>query len=76
MGSIGWTAMHFAARNGNRHLSDLVLKSDGDINAVNSDNRTPLHMAVTMTNTEYVGYLIDNGADCLTTSGVTLQKVI
>jgi len=59
----GCTAMHTAAKKGNKELVILLAGYGGDINKVNNDSETPLHLAVQGCNEEIVRWLLLKGAN-------------
>jgi len=42
-----WTALHYAAKTGNKEIAERLLEANADANAVRTDGRTPLHTAAT-----------------------------
>ncbi|KAI5889900.1 ankyrin [Schizophyllum commune H4-8] len=60
----GWTALHFAAREGCIHTARLLLERGANVNALNSLHRTPLHLAAQCENhnTAVIRLLVDRDA--------------
>lgn len=61
----GYTLLHNAVKEGNKGMVKVLLENGVDVNAVNSDGDTPLHVAVKRKNVDkkMVDILIKNGAD-------------
>ncbi|XP_063838739.1 ankyrin repeat domain-containing protein 39 [Ostrinia nubilalis] len=59
----GYTALHYAARNGHTDVCDILIKNGACIDAqTKSGKATPLHKAAAAGNTTAVKFLIDSGA--------------
>jgi ankyrin repeat protein len=58
-----WTCLHYAAREGQREVVELILNHGGDLGAVPKGGATPLRMAVRSNNTEVIKLLVNHGAD-------------
>ena len=56
----GWTAIHYAASNGNAELLKFLIKNGANVNAVTADGKTPLSLAGS--NTEIIELLKAAGA--------------
>ena len=55
---------HWLAVNGkHKNVAKLLLSAGADINATDSDGKSPLHVAARFGHVEFVQFLIDNGAD-------------
>ena len=66
--AFGFPALHFAAANTNAmERMNLLLRDDANIDGVDKNGNTPLHVALMMDLPEVCDYLIDHGAslDCL-----------
>ena len=60
----GWTPLHWAAWEGHRQITELLIVSDADVNAKDEIGMTPLHWAAVLgRKNEIVELLITNGAD-------------
>jgi ankyrin repeat protein len=59
----GWTLLHYAIRESNEDIVDLLLKRGMDINAKDKYGYTPLHWAVTNKDKKMVELLVSRGAD-------------
>jgi ankyrin repeat protein len=59
----GWSLVHFAVRESNADILDLLLSKGMDINAKDKYGYTPLHWAVTNKNLRMVELLVSRGAD-------------
>jgi tetratricopeptide (TPR) repeat protein len=59
----GWTALHFAARNGQVEFARRLLEAKADVNALGPSDETPLHLASGWGTKETVGLLLQCGAD-------------
>uniref|UniRef100_A0A1Y1NLE7 Uncharacterized protein n=1 Tax=Photinus pyralis TaxID=7054 RepID=A0A1Y1NLE7_PHOPY len=57
------TPLHFAVRNGNLEIVDMLLDRHAEINAKNVDGTTPLHIAVENGHENLVKLLLERGAD-------------
>lgn len=68
MGQV--TALHVAARAGNRYLIDVLMdEHDLDVNQPDSEGHTPLHWAVSSCRgTQYIDHLVFRGADVKATA--------
>ena len=42
----GWTALHWAALNGHKEVVQLLISNGADVNAKNSDGKTPADLAM------------------------------
>jgi len=75
-GESGFTALHHAARSGNKQAADLLIAQGADINAKDKEGHTPLYVAV---NYDYrvAALLMNKGADSSieTESGKTLGQL-
>ena len=60
---IGSTPLHSAAFVGNTLIGQFLISKGININAVDKDNTTPLHIAVGKQHKEFVKLLVENGAD-------------
>eukprot|EP00177_Eucheuma_denticulatum_P005177 GFKZ01009427.1.p1 GENE.GFKZ01009427.1~~GFKZ01009427.1.p1 ORF type:complete len:634 (+),score=85.87 GFKZ01009427.1:592-2493(+) len=61
-----WTALHEAVKAGDERieiLNYLIEECDGDVNAVDDDGWTPLHVAARFSSTEAVDILVKAGCD-------------
>ncbi|MCE9637702.1 MAG: ankyrin repeat domain-containing protein [Planctomycetes bacterium] len=63
MGGSGWTALHWAARDGNDPVVELLLTRGADPNAPTTQGFTPLHLAAEECRPEAVRRLLAAGAD-------------
>ena len=43
--SLGWTPLHYTAASGNRQITKLLISKGANVNAINSNNDTPLDIA-------------------------------
>ena len=59
----GFTALHFAARNGNVKTVKLLLEHGADINAVSSSIGTPMIVSILFDQKEVFSELLQNGAN-------------
>jgi len=61
----GYHAIHFAAasKDNAKELLTILLDAGADINALNDNGQTPLHIATFWDNAEAVKLLLDRGAD-------------
>ena len=57
--SNGWTALHYAAQNGDFESVQILIDKKADINAFSNNGRTPLHLAAKMNRKNIVRYLLD-----------------
>ena len=57
-----YTALHFAAENGNLEQVNFLLKHRANIDCVNNRKRTPLHLATLFARVEVIKILLVNGA--------------
>jgi ankyrin repeat protein len=71
-GLRGWTALHFAALNGNYKAAETLLASNADVNAKGDDGATPLHLTtecqarwvdIAAAHTQVTKLLLDHQAD-------------
>ena len=42
---LGWTPLHYTATSGNRQITKLLISKGANVNAINSNNDTPLDIA-------------------------------
>ncbi len=63
MGGSGWTALHWAARDGNDAVVELLLERGASPNLPTSEGYTPLHFAAEECRTAAVRRLLAAGAD-------------
>ncbi|XP_055921236.1 ankyrin repeat domain-containing protein 39 [Eupeodes corollae] len=64
--NFGYTALHYAARNGNEDICNLLINVGGaDVNAVTNGGATPLHRAAMMGHLNIVELLIKAKANPL-----------
>lgn len=62
--AAGYTALHYAARNGHRKICQELLSNGANVNAVTrSGKATPLHRAVTQNHIHIVELLLTANAD-------------
>jgi ankyrin repeat protein len=59
----GYTPLHFAAKNGNKDVAQLLIDKEADINAKSNINETPLHVAAKYGNSGVAKLLIDKDAN-------------
>lgn len=59
----GYSAMHFAAFNGDDSIVSFLLSKGADVNVENLDGNTPLVMAVKGRHLDTIRILVDSGAD-------------
>ena len=64
----GWTALHLAAHFNHRHVAELLLSHNADINAPSSPKslapgNTPLHSAVAAGHRDLAAFLLERGAN-------------
>ncbi|KAH0539042.1 hypothetical protein FGG08_004388 [Glutinoglossum americanum] len=59
----GHTPLHVAARDGKRHIVQLLVDEGADMDANATDSRTPLHVAATRGKTDVVKVLVREGAN-------------
>ena len=61
----GWTALHFAAQEGDVEITKLLIDSGADISAIDSNGNTPLWVATINSHygTEVLEALLSNRAD-------------
>lgn len=59
----GWTAVHWAAWNGNAELVKAVLDKGADVNAYDNNGSTALHVAAQYGNLESLEHLIERGSN-------------
>lgn len=59
----GWTALRFAAMNGQNEVAEFLLAKKADLNVKDCGGQTPLHMAVQGGYKDMVELLLANGAD-------------
>ena len=57
--SNGWTALHYAAQNGDFESVKILIDKKGDFNSFSNNGRTPLHLAAKMNRKNIVNYLVD-----------------
>ena len=57
------TVLHLAAGTNDLKTAQACLANDADINAVNSNNETPLYVATVKGNLQMVELLVQKGAD-------------
>jgi ankyrin repeat protein len=65
--------LHHAAQSGNSETVALLIEKGACVNALKTDNKTPLHVAVARGNAEMVALLIEKGVsvNALTTANET-----
>lgn len=61
--SGGFAALHWAARDGNEAMIDLLLKHGADINIRNGDSSTPMMLAIVNDRFDTAAGLLQRGAD-------------
>lgn len=62
--NFGYTALHYAARNGNEEICKILLKiGKADVNAVTNGGATPLHRAAMMGHLKVVQLLVEYNAN-------------
>ncbi|PFX19567.1 putative ankyrin repeat protein [Stylophora pistillata] len=66
MNNDGWKSLHFAAKNGDPDIIDLILTHVPDIESKTADGTTPLIIAVRFGKLQGVKYLLERGANPLT----------
>lgn len=59
------TALHFAAANGHITLTHVLLQARAQLDALDSEQNTPLSLAIVGKHNDVVKYLIKCGADLL-----------
>ena len=72
--ACGQTPLHRAAQSSSCEVTELLLKSDATLDAMDDEGFTPVHIAVKAGNAEAVKVLLDNKANpnlALTESGLT-----
>ena len=57
--SNGWTALHYAAQNGDLESVKILIDKKANINSFSNNGRTPLHLASKMNRKYIVKYLIE-----------------
>jgi len=62
-GERGMTALHYAAREGNSKIVELLLRFHAQVNAVDDSGWTPLHYAMYRGHKEVALILLRDGAD-------------
>ncbi|PFX12027.1 Ankyrin-2 [Stylophora pistillata] len=65
MSHDGWNSLHFAAKNGDPDIIDLILTHVPDIESKTADGTTPLIIAVRFGKLQGVKYLLERGANPL-----------
>lgn len=72
------TALHFAAKTGNKMVVDYLSKKMSNINAINNVGDTPLIVAVKEGRLDTIIGLVNNGADVTIPDkdGITAQKLV
>jgi len=60
-GEFNKTLLHTACRYGNSHIVEWLLNNGADINATDSENRTPLEYAIGTNNDKIAKYLVSQG---------------
>jgi len=61
--SGGFSALHFAARQGDVEISRMLLQAGADINDMHQDYGTPLTIAIASGHQDLARFLLQNGAD-------------
>ena len=61
--SGGFAALHWAARNGDRAMIDLLLEFGAKLDPRNGDGATPMMLAIVNDRFDLAAYLLDAGAD-------------
>jgi ankyrin repeat protein len=72
------TALHYASKNNNIEIADLLIKYGADTNALDQEKKQPLYYAVVDANSpEIVELLLKNGSryDIKTSVGITPLKI-
>ena len=59
----GRTLLHYAARNGDKEIAEILIAEGADVNAKNDNGQTSLHFAAIGGYMEIAKLLINNGAD-------------
>lgn len=59
----GWTPLHIACMKGNKTAAIALMRSGGNINAVDASGGTPVHYAARFCSSSTMKYLINHGAD-------------
>ncbi len=59
----GFTPLHFAAREGELEIAQLLLEAGADVNAIAADGKNPLNLAIYNGHYELAELLIDAGGD-------------
>jgi ankyrin repeat protein len=59
----GWAPIHYAATNGHLEITQFLMASGAQVNALSPSETTPLMMSIGSGNDQLIKYLLDNGAD-------------
>jgi len=62
----GYTALHWAAKKGNRDMTQILLDMKANVNIISNGGYTPLHLAAMSGNEDIVTMLLTSGADANT----------
>lgn len=62
-GSLGYTALHWAASAGHIDVAKMLLQEKASVDAVSSEGETPLHLASAKGHAAIATLLADAGAD-------------
>ncbi len=57
----GWSALHFAAQNGDLEMINFLLSKGANVNCTNYEYHTPLHLAFKNNRIEVAQFLMDKG---------------
>lgn len=59
----GWTALHYAARNGNLAIANALVNAGANVNARSKSDDSPLHLVCHSGNPQIVALLVKEGAN-------------